>query len=291
MAQSPMIRAAAPLVVPLLLACLLACAGPARAWSALGHRLVGELAGQHLRPATRRAVRDLLAGEPRPTLAGVASWADNLRYSDPQWFRQTARWHYLNLTAACSYDPARDCADGQCAVAALQREQRTLGDRTQPLAARRDALKFVVHLVADLHQPLHVGYRPDRGGNRYQVSLRGPPPAGGFARDHYADGAVGTNLHAIWDYDLLASAHLDAPAYVARLDAMGWPPAHVAVGDAASWGDESCRLTDAPGLYPTGHVLDRRYLDHERPLAEQRIRAAAYRLAAVLVGTQAPTAR
>jgi nuclease S1 len=287
MAQLPMNRAALLLVVLLSLA----CAGPARAWGALGHRLVGELAERHLQPATRHAVQALLAGESRPTLAGVASWADGLRYDAPARFRQTSRWHYLDLTDACAYDPARDCADGQCAVAALQRQQRILGDRRQPLAARRDALKFIVHLVADLHQPLHVGHRPDRGGNRFQVSLRVPPPPRGYAHDHYADGAIGTSLHAIWDHDLLDSAHLGTNAYAARLDAQPWPPARVPVANPVLWADESCRLTDAPGLYPTAHVLDRRYLDRERPLAEQRIRAAAYRLAALLDATLATSVR
>ncbi|MFL5386823.1 MAG: S1/P1 nuclease, partial [Longimicrobiaceae bacterium] len=102
-----------PFVAGLL---LLAASRPAQAWSALGHRLVGDLAERHLQPATRRAVKDLLAGEPQPSLGGIADWADALRDRDPAYFRRTARWHYVNLGPDCRYDPQRDCPDGECVV-------------------------------------------------------------------------------------------------------------------------------------------------------------------------------
>ena len=169
----------------LALLLLLAGSPAAQAWSALGHRLVGELAQRHLAPATQREVARLLAGAPDPTLAGIADWADDLRDSNPPRFRATARWHYVNLGPDCDYLPPRDCAGGQCVVAAIARQQAILADRSQPVPDRRDALAFLVHLVADAHQPLHAGGRDDKGGNRFQVSLRTTLPPPSFARTRH----------------------------------------------------------------------------------------------------------
>ncbi len=265
-------------------ALVLVIASPgAMGWGALGHRLVGNLAERHLQPSTERAVRDLLAGEPEPTLAGVANWADSLRANDPDRFRQTSRWHYVNLPGnSCRYDMARDCADGQCVVEAIKTQRMILSDRSQPLEARRDALKFLVHLVGDVHQPLHAGNHDDKGGNKYQVSLRTDIAPETYARNRYGIGVMGTNLHAVWDYYILASANLTEAQYANRLAGIPWPSPATAMGDPAAWASESCGVVDAHALYPSVHAMDRSYLDAQRPLAEQRIRLAAYRLGRLL---------
>lgn len=251
------------------------------AWSALGHRMVGDLAQRHLQPSTLREVDILLAGETDPTLAGIATWADALRNSDPEYFRRTSRWHYVNLSsAAYGYDPARDCAGGECVVEAIRTQRAILANPHRPLASRRDALKFLVHLIGDVHQPMHAGNRRDKGGNQFQISLRTDLPPQAYARSRYRDGIMGTNLHAVWDYYVLATANMDAHAYADRLNAAPWPP-HVASGaNPADWAGESGRLGNA--LYPQTHAMDRAYLDAQRPLAELRIRQAAFRLARLL---------
>lgn len=270
-----------PALLLLLQACLLpvllAASPRAQAWGALGHRLVGALAQAHLSPPARREVDALLAGEPDPTLAGVATWADRLRADAPDRARATARWHYADTPdAGCAYLPARDCAGGDCAFGAIQAQRRILADPAQPASARRDALKWLVHLVGDLHQPLHASHHGDRGGNTWQISLR-------------RDGrVVGTNLHAVWDDDVLDAAGLTLPSYLARLQAAPWPPRQGAAGAPMAWAYESCRLIDAGGLYPNGHRLDTAYLDAMRPLAEERLRLAAWRLATLLNDTLAP---
>jgi hypothetical protein len=264
-------------------------AAPVIAWSALGHKLVGELAQRHLTPAASAEVARLLAGEPDPTLAGVATWADTMRDSDPERFKQTSRWHYVNLSNdRCSYDPKRDCKDGQCVIAAIDAQRAILADRKQPLPARRDALKFLVHLVGDVHQPMHANARNDQGGNKYQISLRTDIVPEAYARDRYVGGVMGTNLHSVWDYYVLAERGLDLEQYAERLDHEPWPPvmdSHALT--PASWASESCALTDLRQLYPTQngqevHKLDRSYSEKHRALAEQRIRIAAWRLATLL---------
>ena len=289
-------HALAPLAV--LVGALLA-APAAHAWSALGHRMVGELASRHVNAATQAEIATLLAGEPDPTLAGVATWADDLRDNDPARFKATSRWHYINTNdGTCDFDMARDCPDGQCVVGAVETQRAILGDRTQPLQARRDALKFLVHFVGDMHQPMHANNHQDAGGNKYQISLTTTLAPEAYAKKHYVDGVMGTNLHSVWDYYILGEVGVDKPGhpglglqgYADRLDALPWPPESGAVSEPMAWAKESCRLVDARSLYPQGHKLDRAYLDANRPLAEQRVRQAAWRLANLLDDTLgAPT--
>lgn len=273
-----------PATLLLLLLCVFS--PTALAWSTLGHRLVGELAQRHLTPAAQAQVRALLAGEPDPTLAGVAYWADALRDADPARFKRTSRWHYVNYPKGhCDYVPARDCSGGDCVIAAIQAQRAILADRSQPLEARRDALKFLVHLVGDVHQPLHAGNRDDKGGNEFQISLRTDIAPEAYARAKYVDGVMGTNLHSVWDYYVLAERGFSLERYADALDEPPWPPSPVSVARLSApeaWAGESCRLIDARQLYPAQHKMDRSYPDAMRPLAEQRVRQAAYRLSALL---------
>lgn len=282
-----------PLIAALL---CLGATSAALAWAPLGHALVGELAQRHLDPKAQAEVARLLAGEPAPTLAGIASWADELRNTDPERFKATSRWHYINAKGGgCDFDLARDCPDGDCVVGALDRQLAILADRKQPLDARRDALKFVVHLVGDEHQPMHAGNRPDSGGNRFQVSLRTPLEPEAYARKSYVDGVMGTNLHSVWDYYILASRGLALRDYADALDSKANPPAAPLPGAGVlqEWAGSSCRLIDAHGLYPGDdqHKMDHAYLDRFRPLAEARVQLAGKRLAQLLnqaLGAQAP---
>jgi len=244
---------------------------PAQAWGPLGHRLVARLAEDDLSPQTRAAIAQLLQGEADPSLAGIATWADNLRGSDPGLGRRSASWHYVNIgESGCVYEAARDCPRGNCVVAAIEAQTRILADPRNSRERRLNALKFVVHFVGDVHQPLHAGHAHDRGGNDYQVNFR----------------ARGSNLHAFWDSGLLNAKGLDEDAWLARLRQLPAPPAHspVPVGAAQAWAEQSCRITLAPGFYPQGHVLDEAYVARHAGTIEQQLRDGGARLAAVLNG-------
>ena len=275
--------------VALLLAAplLLAAAPAALAWSALGHRLTGALAERHLDPVASAEVARLLAGEADPSLSGVAYWADALRNDDPPRFKDTSPWHYVNFPmGSCDYVPERDCEDGDCVIGAIRAQQAILADRTRPDAERRDALKFLVHFLGDAHQPMHAGNRDDLGGNRFQVSLRTDLEPEAYARKHYVDGVMGTNLHSVWDYYILGTEGLTLRQYAARLDAMPWPPEGTPDGTPPlapeAWAFESCNLLDSRDIYPAKHAMDDAYLDTMRPIAEQRVRQGAWRLAQLL---------
>jgi hypothetical protein len=254
---------------------------PAFAWSGLGHQLVGELAQRRLSPAAAAQVRELLRGEEVPTLAGIAMWADAMRIADPERFKATSRWHYVNLHGkSCRYSAGRDCKDGQCVIGALDAQLRLLRDTSQPLAIRRDALKFVVHLVGDIHQPLHVSNVPDRGGNDFAILLHTDIPPEEYAREKFHDGVMDTNLHAVWDYYVPASAGLNLATYADRLAASG--PASVRQRGFVAWARESCELIAPKKLYPQSHELTAEYLQAMRPVAERRIEEAGIRLARLL---------
>lgn len=254
---------------------LLALAAPAFGWSKQGHQLVGELAQRDLTPATLAEVDRLLAGEPVPTLAGVSTWADEIRADGNELGERSRTWHYINFeNPGCDYVPARECPGGNCVIAAINAQRAILADPAQPLQARREALKFVVHFIGDAHQPMHAGFRHDRGGNNFQLNYRGKgSPAG-----------EGTNLHGVWDYWLLRSAGLDNDGYTQKLLQSPVPadPASGADNPAAEWTLESCRLIAEVSAYPPRRRIGDDYLDLHRPTAERRIRQAGARLAALL---------
>ncbi|HEY4082869.1 MAG TPA: S1/P1 nuclease [Burkholderiaceae bacterium] len=272
-------------------------AGPsAFGWSHLGHWLVGDLAQPLLTPAAQQQVDILLKGEPDPTLAGVASWADEIRGSDSDLGKKSAKWHYVDLDPnRCVYVPQVACPDGNCVIAAIDEQRKILADTTQAPEARRDALKFLVHFIGDVHQPLHAGSRQDAeghtdaGGNKYQISLRTAITQESRGKHHAVGEPVATNLHAVWDYYELESAALPPDAYAAKLRKEGIPQiTPAALGSPADWAVESCKGINAQGLYSQDsdgqwlHKLGGAYLDAKRPYAEERIRTAAGRLAAVL---------
>lgn len=260
-------------LIPIL--ALLLLSSPALGWSKQGHQLVGELAERDLSPNARAQVALLLEGEPEPSLAGVSVWADEIRAAGTELGQRSRPWHYINFDRdGCDYQPARECPDGNCVIGAINAQAKILGDRDRPLQERREALKFVVHFIGDAHQPMHAGFRADRGGNNFQLRYLNE----------------GSNLHGIWDYWLLRSAELDNLAYVERLQAMPAPVDATLEADnpAAEWTLESCRLIASAAIYPPKRRINTAYLDKHRPLAEQRIRLAGLRLARVINAALAP---
>lgn len=250
----------------LLTIAALAAAAPAFAWGPLGHRTIAGLADRALDPAARAQVEALLKPDNERTLVDVATWADDLRDTDPALYRQTGRLHYVNFHGPkCHYDPARECADGQCVVAAIDKYTKILGDTSRSREDRADALRFVVHFVGDVHQPLHASYKPDKGGNTVQLR---------YGRKNW-------NLHAVWDGLLLNSTHLSWPKYVDRLSEGRDSPSATG-GTPAQWAEESCKVVRDEGVYPSGKTIDDDYIERERPVAERRLYDAGARLAALL---------
>jgi hypothetical protein len=258
------------------LALLLLVPAPASGWGALGHRVVARVAQPRLDARAQAGTRALLGGA---TLADVSTWADDVRDSRPA----TKRWHYVNVPRrAAEYETRRDCAlraEGDCVVAAIARERRLLADLGTPRRVRIEALRFVIHLVPDAHQPLHCADDGDAGGNRVEVRLLGRP----------------TNLHAAWDGGLLAAAGLREAELVRRLgnwlDGLGsHRRAELAAGSVEDWVDEchAVAVTQVYGRLPPDRQLGWAYVRAMRPAIERQLARAAIRLARVLNQAFAP---
>ena len=236
----------------------MAATQPALAFGGMGHRLIAERAEAQLSPAARAEAARLLAQEPGATLVSISTWADENRTLG------TAAWHYVNFPrgAACQYDAARLCIEGNCVVGALEKQVALLASSASD-AERLTALKYVVHLVADVHQPLHAGYFDDRGGNSYQLQA--------FDR--------GTNLHALWDTGMAVNWPGGEEAFKGAVKAAPLPAAQ---GAPAQWAEESCRIVGQEGFYPENRTLDPAYPPRWAATLVQRVQGASQRLATVL---------
>lgn len=233
-------------------------------WGGMGHRVIARVAVGRLSPAAKREVRRLLG---RETLAKVSTWPDEVRRNRPA----TAPWHYVNIPIYDSvYRPERVCASG-CIIAALEAQEAILADRSRPQAERAEALKWVVHLVGDLHQPLHVGDRGDRGGNDVRIRYDNKPG----------------NLHGLWDTGLLLATGQDEDELVTmverRLRRRG-DLAALTGGSVLEWAMESHAASREVvyGFLPASLSLDRRYLQQVQPLLEDRLLKGGVRLAALI---------
>jgi len=250
----------------LLVVIALACSLPAQAWGPEGHRAAVALASTRLCGAAGAELQRI-AGE--MTLEALSTWPDGIR-DDPAW-AHTRDWHYINIEDELPFSALVEGMPGHGQLLrALRSNLALLADEDAPHARRREALGFVLHLLADLHQPLHVGRAEDRGGNRIEVSF---------------DGRV-TNLHRLWDGVLLRSAGLRGDDYqrslapLVLLGAAAWEQ-----GTLEDWAEESRQLRpwvydfDARRRVP---VISKRYAETGRQLTSQRLAQAGVRTAWVL---------
>lgn len=182
----------------------------ALAWGCDGHRAVALIAERLLAPATLTLVRAVLTAspvdpalkrgcEPVPSdiVADVASWADDQRAADPA----TGGWHFVNFPRSIGSNTAsaaKYCPAGNCIVDAMAAQFQVL--KTSIDSRRRaNALRFVIHLAGDIHQPLHAITNGDRGGNCFPVAYRAQPP------QEDERGNFSPNLHGVWDYNSIAT--------------------------------------------------------------------------------------
>ncbi len=264
-----------------LTAAVLALSSPAAlAWGRLGHEVVAIIAEHHLTPEARRAIEDLLG--PGVPLPSIASWADQVRHERPE----TAHWHFLDYPihhTKPDFDPMTE--EGGNVVWAVETRIDVLRDPASTREEKREALLFLVHLMGDLHQPLHCADHADHGGNADEVRW-------GNRRE---------NLHHVWDDELPAMLG-PGPLEIAHHLLDGFPPdevPHIVRGHPFDWMIEShvAARRFAYGLLPgpMGHEdpselpadhddpdLSGEYAHAALPVVERRLLAAGLRLARVL---------
>ncbi len=237
--------------------------GAARAWGPTGHRIVGRIAEYHLSDEATAAVEALLGVE---TLARVAVWADDMR-SDPAWEKGDQwRWHFFSIDDGEALETTARDPKGD-ALLTLETSIATLRNAGASPADRAAALKWLVHLVGDIHQPLHIGRRADRGGNEIIVTWQGDKIS---------------NLHSVWDSEIINDSRLSFSEYAEVLRKV--PSAQVAEWQKATiadWLRESIALR--PQVYDIGNArLGYPYTFKVLPILERRLQQAGVRLAGVL---------
>lgn len=244
------------------------------AWGWKGHHITGYLAEKELEPEVRAAVDELLDGQ---SMAEVSAWADRVRRERPE----TAPFHYVNGPRGVLVPREEDflLPQGNVYTAVLGYSE-LVADESLPTEQRREALKFLIHFVGDIHQPLHCGFSDDLGGNRYAVLHEGRR----------------RNIHRIWDTEILGDyLEMEAPEAAEIIfgkytdeERAEW----VSVGDPRDWVVEARRpifaglyppqRTDIPGEEEPIAIVDDLYMEIWQPVAEIQIARTGSRLAATL---------
>ncbi|TPG66376.1 S1/P1 nuclease [Hymenobacter nivis] len=250
----------------LAVACLSLLPFSLRAWGVVGHRAIGRIAENHLTDKAKREVVALLGPE---TLPLVSTYPDEIR-SDPA-YKYTAPWHYLDTThnlPYAQYVATIDTIKEPNAYLALQQMIAQLKDPSKSKADRVFALKFIVHLVGDVHQPMHAGHSEDQGGNKVAVKFLG--------RDQ--------NLHSLWDSGLIDYEGLSYPELAQAHDHASKAQIQQWQRDPmATWLFESYQLSEP--LYAEAaqnSTFDYRYFPVHAVQLDQRLLQAGIRLAGVL---------
>jgi hypothetical protein len=235
----------------------------ASAWSQKGHDVTAYIAEQHLTPAARVAVDSIFDGK---SLVYWCNWLDNASHTMP--YAYTKTWHYKNIDADETYESAKANPSGD-AVTALK---HLVEELSSPSISKQDAaldLKMVVHIMGDLHQPMHLGHATDLGGNRTKVKY--------FDRD--------TNLHSVWDSSLVESAH--KWGYTEWQQQIDREPAatqlEIISGSFDDWAKETAEIANECYVYfQPGCKISYDAIARWTPVIEQQFLRGGLRLAHVL---------
>lgn len=231
------------------------------AWGKIGHRIVGEVAERNIDAKTKKAIQELLVND---DLARASTWADEIR-SEPKVWGYSFPWHYVSIPDGKFYFDQKRVREGDV-IEALFRLEDVIRDSKLPKEERVKALRFYVHFLGDLHQPLHVGRADDLGGNRIKL--------GWFKRE--------ANLHSIWDEDLIKFEELSYTEYSTWLnkytedEKKNWVK-----GTYLDWAKESQDLREK--VYDTKtENLSYEYHYAVKKIYEERLKQGGLRLAYML---------
>ena len=249
----------------IILLALFLSSSPVTAWWGKEHEIIALIAEKNLSKQAITQINILLEGK---TLPEIANWADSVK-SQSKW-SHSKRWHYVNIDKGETIEQYQVAVGGDI-LWALDYFYWQIGETTRSVQQRREALMFFVHLVADIHQPLHVGKLGDAGGNRESV--------------RWKDEIRLLNLHKVWD-GLLTQSDLSAKQYARKIskssmdERVTWSKA--SFEDCAQ---ESLQLHKS--VYKFGLKnkdnkilkLDNAYQILNKPVVEKRLLQAGIRLA------------
>ncbi len=230
-------------------------------WGQIGHRAIGHIADGMLTKKARKNVRRVLGNE---TLAEVSTWMDEVR-SDRS-FDYAVTWHYATIPDGETYETAEKQRNGDViwAIETIISELKA-GDLSPANEAIK--LKFLVHLVGDIHQPLHVGNGTDRGGNDVKVQWFG----------------TNTNIHSVWDTRMIDGKQYSYTEFAKRVNhATKTEIKELQAATVRDWAMESMKYRNQAYNLPENGRISYRYSYENFSLVEQRIKEAGIRLAGVI---------
>lgn len=261
------------LVLISLSICLMLNTVSSFAWGPMGHDVVAAIAEQNLSKKAKKAINQILEGK---SIVYYASWMDSIQNS-PEWkggYDKTKTWHYCNVDKGYTYDTMPKCPTGDV-VTALQFLTKELTENFDKLSDKEkaDYLKMVIHVVGDMHCPMHAGRLSDRGGNNMKIKWFGQQ----------------TNLHSLWDSKLIESARRwGYQEWTEQLNRLNKKEIKaLTVGTYEDWFRET--VARAAEIYDyaerTGEEVPSfsyQYIWDFSPLLENRLQTGGYRLAYVL---------
>jgi len=230
-------------------------------WGVTGHRTIGELADKHLSKKARKKVKAILGND---TPAVLGTWMDQMRSYDE--YDHTYDWHWVTIPEGKTYESSEKNPKGDV-VMTIERLISEL--KAGGLARDKEAehIKMLIHLVGDIHQPLHVGTGEDRGGNDEKVV---------WFREE-------SNLHRVWDSGMIDERKYSYTELTAILDHISkeqiraWQSASV-----RDWANESVALRKQVYDLPEDSKISYRYLEDNWKTVELRLTQAGIRLAGIL---------
>lgn len=231
-------------------------------WSKTGHRVIGDVAQAHLSRKAKKAIADLLNGQ---SLASVSNFADEIKADT--FYRKFSSWHYVNIPKGKTYKETEPFKYGDL-VTGIRECKRVIKDKNSSKNERAFYLKMLIHLVGDLHQPMHVGRLEDKGGNDIQVQWFNE----------------GSNLHKIWDTNMVDDYGMSYTELSAALPKFSKNQKKtIQEGGLLDWVEESHLLADK--VYESvevGEKLYYRYGYQWWSTVETQLQKGGLRLAKVL---------
>ncbi len=231
-------------------------------WGKTGHRVIGEVAQQHLSKKARKSIEKLLDHE---GLAFTSTFADEVKGDSLYW--KYSPWHYVNFPLGERYEDTPKNPKGDI-IWAIGNSIGKLKDEQTPTGEKVFHLKILIHLIGDLHQPLHIGIAEDRGGNDFQVRW-------------YDEG---TNLHSMWDTKMIRSYGMSYSELAKNLPHIDRSQEKQMVrGTPLDWAYESRALCEE--IYEgveKGQQLKYDYIIENLPVIRQQLLKGGLRLAHVL---------
>ena len=231
------------------------------AWGPTAHRVIGELAERHLTKKARKAITAILGTE---SLAIASTWMDEVKSDDA--YDHTHDWHWVTIPDSLTYANSTKNPKGDV-LECITRMTTLLRSDTVPTERKTVYLRFLIHLVGDLHQPLHVGRGDDKGGNDFQVNW--------FKK--------GTNLHRVWDSEMIEHVGLSYTELANSLDHVSETNrAFMQSTSPSEWAQEAVSYRTEVYAVERGADIGYDYLYKNWPRVQQQLTKGGMRLAGLL---------